>query len=470
VLQEHVSLSPLTAVCPVDGRYGAQTAALRGVFSEWALMRNRVRVEVAWLQALAASPALSAVEPLDLEAEAFLGNLAEDFSEDDAKRVQEIERTTRHDVKAVEYWIKEKCAQGPAQVAARAEFVHFACTSEDINNLAYALMLREAQEEILLPQMLALETTLVEKAEKYHSQPMLARTHGQPATPTTLGKEFANFAFRMARQRKQFECCEILGKMNGAVGNFAAHMVAVPRVDWPTMTKAFIEERLKLKCNPYTTQIEPHDFIAEICDTCSRFNTVTLDMNRDMWGYISLGYFRQKVVAGEVGSSTMPHKTNPINFENSEGNLGLANATFNHLASKLPVSRFQRDLSDSTVMRALGVGFAHSMIAYKNSLQGLDRIDANREKMEDDLNQNWEVLAEPIQTIMRRLGKQTPYEQLKDLTKGKQVSQKEMEAFVNNLDMPREDKDALLRLTPGIYTGNSSNMASEVRKYIAELS
>lgn len=454
-----LELSELTAITPIDGRYARQVRELREMFSEFALIRNRVRVEVEWLQLLAETKELHEVQDLSAESIAFLRKIVDDFSVEDAQRVKEIERTTNHDVKAVEYFVKEQCAKGPAELASRGEFVHFACTSEDMNNLSYALMLKHARAEILLPTMDSLVETLVSEADRFSSMAMLSRTHGQPATPTTLGKELANFAFRLARQREQVERCELLGKMNGAVGNYNAHIVAAPAVNWPKVTQTFIEERLGLTYNPYTTQIESHDFIAEICDAMSRFNTVALHMNRDMWSYISLGYFRQKVVDGEVGSSTMPHKTNPINFENSEGNLGLANATFGHLAAKLPVSRFQRDLSDSTVMRALGVAFSHSIIAYKAALQGFSRIDANPERMLEELDQNWEVLAEPVQTMMRRLGKEAPYEQLKALTRGKRVDQEGMADFINNLDIPDEEKSLLLSLTPASYIGNAADMA-----------
>lgn len=454
------SLTELTAIGSIDGRYSRQTRELRDVFSEYALIRNRVKVEVLWLQALSQEPALGEVPAMSAAAEQYLSDVVSGFNVGEAQRVKEIERTTNHDVKAVEYYLKEQCAKGPPELAALGEFVHFACTSEDINNLAYALMLEQARSEVLLPSMTALVDTVAAAADRYQDVAMLARTHGQPATPTTLGKELANFAYRMARQRRQFEQCEVLGKMNGAVGNFAAHEVAVPAVAWPQLTAAFIEGKLGLQCNPYTTQIEPHDFVAEMADVCARFNNVVLDMDRDMWGYISLGYFRQKVVDGEVGSSTMPHKTNPINFENSEGNLGLANATFQHLATKLPVSRFQRDLSDSTVMRALGGAFAYTVIAHKATLQGFARVEANPQRMLDELDGNWEVLAEPTQTLMRRLGKEAPYEQLKELTRGKRVDQAGMAAFINGLDIPDAEKNALLALTPANYIGDSKRMAS----------
>ncbi|GBG32740.1 Adenylosuccinate lyase [Hondaea fermentalgiana] len=454
-----LELSELTAITPIDGRYARQVRELREIFSEYALIRNRVRVEVEWLRVLAETPELHEVQDLSAESVHFMQRIVDEFSVEDAKRVKEIERTTNHDVKAVEYFVKEQCAKGPAELAARAEFVHFACTSEDVNNLSYALMLQHARTDVLLPTMTSLIETLMVEADRAAGVSMLARTHGQPATPTTLGKELANFAYRLSRQRAQLEQCELLGKMNGAVGNYAAHMVAAPAVNWPSVTRTFIEDRLGLIFNPYTTQIEPHDFVAEMCDVVSRFNTVSLDMNRDMWSYISLGYFRQKVVDGEVGSSTMPHKINPIQFENAEGNLGLANATFAHLGTKLPVSRFQRDLSDSTVMRALGVAFSHSIIAYKASLGGLSRLEANPDRMLEELDGNWEVLAEPVQTLMRRLGKEAPYEQLKALTRGKRVNEEGMRAFIQGLDIPDEEKELLLSLKPATYTGNSADLA-----------
>jgi len=455
-----VALAELTAVTSIDGRYASSTKQLRSVFSEFALIRNRVKVEVLWLQRLSATQGLAEVRALSADGLKFLNDIVEQFSVEEAKRVKTIERTTNHDVKAVEYYLKEKCAAGPAEVARLGEFVHFSCTSEDINNLSYALMLQQARQEVMLPSMDSLIDSVAERADAYRDIPMLCRTHGQPATPSTMGKELANFSYRMARQRGQMAQLQVLGKMNGAVGNYAAHQVAVPAVHWPEVTRDFIVEQLGLEWNPYTTQIEPHDYIAEICDACSRFNNVLLDFDRDMWSYISLGYFKQRVVEGEIGSSTMPHKVNPIDFENSEGNIGLANSTFQHLANKLPVSRFQRDLSDSTVMRALGCGFAYSVIAHKAALRGLDRVDVNAERMQDDLNGNWEVLAEPVQTVMRRLGRDSPYEQLKELTRGKRVDGPAMQKFVEGLELPQEEHDALMALRPETYTGNSAEMAS----------
>ena len=461
------ALSELTAVTSIDGRYAKSTKELRPLFSEFALIRNRVRVEVLWLQRLCATPELR-LPSLDTDALAYLDSLVKGFDTAQARRVKEIEATTNHDVKAVEYFVKERCLAGPAKTRALSEFVHFSCTSEDINNLSYALMLKDARRVALLPSMDALIDHLAGRAEDYKDVPMLSRTHGQAATPTTVGKELANSCYRLARQRGQVAGCEVLGKMNGAVGNFAAHMVAVPAVDWPALCRAFITEELGLGHNPYTTQIEPHDFIAELCEATARFNTVLLDLDRDMWSYISLGYFKQKVVAGEIGSSTMPHKVNPIDFENSEGNIGLANATLAHLAAKLPVSRMQRDLSDSTVLRALGQGFAYTLIAHKATMRGLQRVDVNPERLLHDLDNNWEVLAEPVQTVMRRLGKDSPYEQLKELTRGKKVTGGAMREFVQALDIPDHERAALLKLTPALYTGNSALMASKevLRKHI----
>jgi len=463
-----LALSELTAVTSVDGRYGKSTQGLRHVFSEFALIRNRVKVEVLWLQELAKTPEFPQVPEISVDAKKVLDDIVNNFDLTEAERVKTIERTTNHDVKAVEYYLKEKVGTSSTELASLSEFLHFACTSEDINNLSYALMLKQGRDEIILPSMNTLIDEVAKRANDYKDVSMLARTHGQPATPTTMGKELANFAFRMSRQRKQFENCELLGKMNGAVGNYAAHMTCVPEINWPVMTKSFIEGSLGLKFNPYTTQIESHDFIAEVCDVCSRFNNVLLDMDRDMWSYISLGYFKQKVIDGEIGSSTMPHKVNPIDFENSEGNIGLANATFGHLASKLPVSRFQRDLSDSTVMRGLGVAFAYSLIAHKATMRGLSRVECNPEKMLDELDQNWEVLAEPVQTLMRKHGKEAPYEQLKELTRGKRVDGATMSKFINGLDIPASEKQLLLNLKPSNYNGNSAEMASTkvLRKHL----
>mmetsp|Transcript_10590 Transcript_10590/g.12086 ORF Transcript_10590/g.12086 Transcript_10590/m.12086 type:complete len:498 (+) Transcript_10590:81-1574(+) len=454
-------LTELTAVTSIDGRYARHSRDLREVFSEYALIRNRVIVESSWLKLLSTLPELPEVPNMSGDAEKFLDDVVAGFSLDDAKRVKEIERTTNHDIKAVEYFLKEKVSLN-SELAQSAEFIHFACTSEDINNLAYALMLKDARANIMLPSMDNVIEEVSTLAEKVKDVSILARTHGQPATPSTLGKELANFAYRMGRQRKQFAQCEILGKMNGAVGNYAAHEITVPEVNWPKLTRNFIENDLGgIKWNPYTTQIEPHDFVAEICDVICRFNNVLLDMDRDMWSYISLGYFKQKVIDGEIGSSTMPHKVNPIDFENSEGNIGLANSTLSHLSAKLPISRYQRDLSDSTVMRTLGTGFAYTKIAHNASIRGLSRVDCNEERMLEDLNNNWEVLAEPIQTVMRRYGKEAPYEALKALTRGKKVTGETMRKYISDLDLPEKDKEILLRLEPRTYTGNSSTMAEK---------
>ena len=448
-----MEFSPLTAVSPIDGRYADKTAELRAIFSEYGLIRHRVLVEVRWLQALSRHPEIPEVPPFGEHANKLLDDLVEKFSAEDAARVKNIERTTNHDVKAVEYFIKEHI-EGNAELAAVSEFVHFACTSEDINNLAYALMLREARAQSLLPWMDKLIDAIAALGERYADLPMLARTHGQPASPTTLGKEMVNVAYRLRRQRAQLAEVPMLGKINGAVGNYNAHISAYPKLDWRGFAREFVES-LGLELNPYTTQIEPHDYIAEYFDVVARFNTVLLDFNRDVWSYISIGYFKQKTVAGEVGSSTMPHKVNPIDFENSEGNLGLANAVFDHLSAKLPVSRWQRDLTDSTVLRNLGVGVAHSLIAYQSSLKGIGKLEADGARLAADLFTNWEVLAEPIQTVMRRYGIEKPYEKLKELTRGKRIGQMEIQAFIDSLELPQEARDALKRLTPGGYTGNA---------------
>ena len=453
-----MELSTLTAVSPVDGRYGSKTAELRPIFSEYGLIRHRVGVEVRWLELLAGLESIPEVPGLSAHARQLLEELAENFTEEDARRVKNIERTTNHDVKAVEYLIKEHIA-GNAELAAVSEFIHFACTSEDINNLAHALMLAEARTQVLLPAMDTLIDALTALAHDLADQPMLARTHGQPASPTTLGKEMANFVHRLRRQRETLVQVPLLGKMNGAVGNYNAHLSAYPEVDWPGIAKDFVES-LGLEWNPYTAQIEPHDYIAEYFDAVARFNNVLLDFDRDVWGYISLGYFKQKTVAGEVGSSTMPHKVNPIDFENSEGNLGVANALFQHLGSKLPVSRWQRDLSDSTVLRNLGVGVAHSLIAYQSSLKGIGKLEVNPPRLAEDLDNAWEVLAEPIQTVMRRYGVEKPYERLKELTRGRGgIDRDSVQAFIRGLEIPDAARARLLELTPATYTGNAAEQA-----------
>jgi len=455
-----MELSSLTAVSPVDGRYGSKTAELRPIFSEFGLIRQRVRVEVRWLQALAGEPGIPEVPPLSEHATHVLNGLIGGFSLEDAQRVKDIERTTNHDVKAVEYLLKEKIA-GHAELAAVSEFIHFACTSEDINNLAHALMLREGRGQVLLPQMDALLGAVRHLAHAHADRPMLARTHGQPASPTTLGKEMANFAHRLQHQREAVAGVRLLGKINGAVGNYNAHLCAYPDLDWPGFARRFVES-LGLEWSPYTTQIEPHDYMAELFQTLMRFNNVLIDLCRDLWGYISLGYFRQRTVAGEVGSSTMPHKVNPIDFENAEGNLGIANALLDHLAHKLPISRWQRDLTDSTVLRNLGVGLAHTGIALQSALRGLAKLEADAVRLAADLDANWEVLAEPIQTVMRRYGIDRPYERLKELTRGQRVGPEALRRFVDTLEIPEEAKARLRALTPAGYTGNAVGQAQRI--------
>ena len=451
-------LTPLTALSPLDGRYETKTARLREHFSEYGLIRQRVRVEIRWLMHLAAHPGIPEVAAFSAKTRAFLEQLAEGFSETDGARVKQIEATTNHDVKAIEYFLKEKTHDLP-ELAKVAEFIHFACTSEDINNLAYALMLRAAREQVLLPGMDALISALDTLAVQHADQPMLARTHGQPATPTTVGKELANVSHRLRRQREQVALVPLLGKINGAVGNYNAHLAAYPDVDWEAAARGFVEG-LGLTWNPYTTQIEPHDYLAELFHALLRFNTVLLDFDRDLWGYIALGYFKQKLKAGEVGSSTMPHKVNPIDFENSEGNLGLANALLEHLAAKLPVSRWQRDLSDSTVLRNLGVALGYCLLAYESCLQGLGKLEVHGARLEQDLEQNWEVLAEPIQTVMRRYGLEQPYERLKALTRGQGgMTSAALRDFINGLELPADAKQRLLALTPRTYTGNAAAQA-----------
>lgn len=456
-----MQLSSLTAVSPVDGRYAGKTSALRPIFSEFGLIRCRVQVEVRWLQRLAAHPGIPEVAPFSTEANALLDKLAENFQLEHAERVKEFERTTNHDVKAVEYLLKEQAKQLP-ELAAVNEFIHFACTSEDINNLSHALMLREGRDQVLLPLMRQIAEAIRALAVKFADVPMLSRTHGQPASPTTLGKELANVVYRLERQIKQVSEVPLLGKINGAVGNYNAHLSAYPQVDWEANAREFIEQDLGLSWNPYTTQIEPHDYIAELFDAIARFNTILIDFDRDIWGYISLGYFKQKTVAGEIGSSTMPHKVNPIDFENSEGNLGIANAILQHLASKLPISRWQRDLTDSTVLRNLGVGFAHSVIAYEASLKGIGKLELNAARIAEDLDNCWEVLAEPVQTVMRRYAVENAYEKLKDLTRGKGITPDALLAFIDALQIPAEAKAELRKLTPASYIGNAGDQAKRV--------
>ena len=429
------------------------------MLSECCLIRFRVLVEVRWLQALAKHPLIAEVSPFSDSVTQLLNSIVSDFSEIDAQRVKDIEKTTNHDVKAVEYLLKEKIA-GCAELERVSECIHFACTSEDINNLSYALMLKEGRE-IIVSQINECINALKKHALENAGQPMLSRTHGQSATPTTVGKEFANVAARMLRQKDQLQAVALLGKTNGAVGNYNAHCVAYPDVDWAAFAQDFVES-LGLQWNPYTIQIEPHDYIAEFFHALSRFNTILLDFDRDIWGYISLGYFKQKTIAGEIGSSTMPHKVNPIDFENSEGNLGLANALFAFLAEKLPVSRWQRDLTDSTVLRNIGVGIAHTSIAIQASLKGISKLQINAEAIEADLNANWEVLAEPIQTVMRRYGIEKPYEKLKELTRGQRITPEQMQTFIEKLEIPDEAKAALLKLTPRNYTGYAEKLAKEI--------
>ncbi|EMI5489031.1 adenylosuccinate lyase [Providencia stuartii] len=456
-----MELSSLTAVSPIDGRYGDKVSALRTIFSEFGLLKFRVQVEVRWLQKLAATAQIKEVPSFDADANAYLDEIVANFCEKDAMRIKEIERTTNHDVKAVEYFLKEKVAQVPA-LHAVSEFIHFACTSEDINNLSHALMLKTAREEVLLPQWRQMIDKVTTMAHEYRSLPLLSRTHGQPATPSTIGKEFANVAYRMERQYRQLEQIEILGKINGAVGNYNAHIAAYPEVNWHEFSETFVTS-LGITWNPFTTQIEPHDYIAELFDCVARFNTILLDFDRDIWGYVALNHFKQKTIAGEIGSSTMPHKVNPIDFENSEGNLGLANAVLAHLASKLPVSRWQRDLTDSTVLRNLGVGLGYSLIAYQSTLKGLNKLEVNEQHLLDELDQNWEVLAEPIQTVMRRYGIEKPYEKLKELTRGKRVTAEGMKQFIDGLELPEDEKVRLKAMTPANYIGYAVSFIDELK-------
>ena len=455
-----MNLSSLTALSPVDGRYARQTEDLRPYFSEYGLIRHRVLVEVRWLQALSAHSQITEVPAFSEAATSLLNAIVTDFSEADAARVKEIERTTNHDVKAVEYFLKEKIADN-AEINAVSEFIHFACTSEDINNLSYGLMLKGGRDEVLLPKLKEVSEAITKLAHSYADKSLLSRTHGQPASPTTVGKEMANVVERLRRQIKQVESVEILGKINGAVGNYNAHYCAYPEIDWPAFAKDFVES-LGLQWNPYTTQIEPHDYIAELFDANCRYNTVMIDFCRDLWSYISLGHFKQKVIAGEVGSSTMPHKVNPIDFENAEGNLGVANALMTHLAQKLPVSRLQRDLTDSTVLRALGLGMGHGMIAYQSALKGINKLELNEESIAAELDGNWEVLGEAVQTVMRRHGIEKPYEKLKELTRGRRINAQDMAEFINKLELPEEVKAQLLTLTPANYIGDAVTQAEQI--------
>lgn len=452
-----MQLSSLTAISPIDGRYGQKITFLRELFSEYALMRFRVLVEIRWLQAMAQHADIHEVPPLSDSAQAYLNQLIDQFSIADAEHIKHIENTTKHDVKAVEYFIKEKISQH-AELAAISEFVHFCCTSEDINNLAYALMLKAAREQYLLPQMQTFIHALKALAHTFAAQPMLSRTHGQPATPTTLGKELANVIARLQRQYQQFEHVGILGKFNGAVGNYNAHVIAYPSIDWSALSKNFVES-LGLNWSAYTTQIEPHDYIAEYSDALARYNNILIDFAADIWSYISINYFRQKAIEGEVGSSTMPHKINPIDFENAEGNLSLANTLLHHFSTYLPRSRMQRDLRDSTLLRNLGVAIAHTLIAYQSLGHGMKKLYPDTEIINNDLEQHWEILAEAIQTVSRRYQIETPYEKLKELTRGKTIDRKLLQEFINTLALPLDVKTQLLALTPLNYLGNAVEQA-----------
>ncbi|MGG2098967.1 adenylosuccinate lyase [Acinetobacter haemolyticus] len=462
-------MNALTALSPLDGRYASKCDALRPFLSEFGLIHARVTVEVRWLQALANRAEIIEVPAFSAETNAALDAIVADFSEEDANRIKEIERTTNHDVKAVEYFLKEKIANID-ELKNAGEFIHFACTSEDINNLSHALMLKNGRE-VLVASMKQILNAISTLATTHAEQPMLSRTHGQTASPTTLGKEMANVAYRLARQIKQFENVELLGKINGAVGNYNAHLSAYPEIDWAAHAQAFVES-LGLSFNPYTTQIEPHDYMAELFDALRRYNTILIDFNRDVWGYISLGYFKQKLKDGEVGSSTMPHKVNPIDFENSEGNLGIANAVLGHLGEKLPISRWQRDLTDSTVLRNMGVGFAQSLIAFDACLKGIGKLELNANRLNEDLDQAQEVLAEPIQTVMRRYNVEKPYEKLKALTRGQAMTRDMMVNFVNGdelLQVPADERARLAELTPATYTGNAAEQAKQINDLISKI-
>ena len=455
-----MQLSHLSALSPLDGRYASKTNALRPILSEAGFMHHRVKVEVAWLIALSEA-GFAELPPFSKSALALLEGLASNFTEDDAARIKSIEAVTNHDVKAVEYWLKEKVNDVPELVKA-SEFIHFACTSEDINNTSHGMMLKTARDTVLLPQLATVIAKLTELAHEHAELPMMSRTHGQPASPTTLGKEMANVVARLKRASERIAGVQILGKMNGAVGNYNAHLSAYPDIDWAAFSRKVIEGKLGLTFNPHTIQIEPHDYIAELFDAIARTNTILLDLNRDIWGYISIGYFKQRTKAGEIGSSTMPHKVNPIDFENSEGNLGMANAVLKHMSEKLPVSRWQRDLTDSTVLRTIGVGFGYSVLAYDSCLRGLNKLEVNPERLAADLNDSWEVLAEPIQTVMRRYGIENPYEQLKELTRGKGISKDALREFVQGLAIPSEAKERLMAMTPASYIGLAAKLARDV--------
>lgn len=455
-----MNATPLSAISPTDGRYANKTKNLQNIASEYGLIKYRLIIEINWLRALAKSSDIAEVPPLSSAASTFLDNIIDNFTVTEAQKVKEIESTTNHDVKAVEYYLKEQIAS-QKELHEVSEFIHFACTSEDINNLAYGLMLRDMRTEILLPSINKITHDLKQKANQFAAIPMLTRTHGQPASPSTMGKEFANVYARLQTQLELLNSIKILGKMNGAVGNYNAHIVAYPNVDWQTLSSKFIES-FDLKCNHYTTQIEPHDYIAEYCDAVARLNTILIDFCRDVWTYISIEYFKQKVVKGEVGSSTMPHKVNPIDFENAEGNFGLANTLFQHFSAKLPISRWQRDLSDSTVLRNLGVAVAYSEIGYQSLLKGLSKLEINQTKLQQDLDNNYQVLAEPIQTVMRKYKIPGAYEKLKELTRGQELDIKKLQTFINSLDLPDDEKKSLLTLSASNYIGLAEKMAKDV--------
>ena len=457
-----MTLTTLNALSPLDGRYQTKLDTLRPYFSEYALIKYRASVEVEWLKALAAAKYLQEIAPFSAATIKELDAAIANFSEADAAQVKVIEARTNHDVKALEYWLKEKFSKN-VEVQKASEFIHFACTSEDINNLSHGLMLKSARDAVMLPFLADLIARLTELSHELAAQPMLARTHGQTASPTTMGKELANVVYRLQRQQKQLKNNEILGKINGAVGNFNAHCSAYPNFDWESFAKKFVEN-LGLTYNPMTIQIEPHDYMAELYDCLSRINTILIDLNRDIWGYISVGYFKQKVKAGEIGSSTMPHKVNPIDFENSEGNLGLANAVLRHMAEKLPISRWQRDLTDSTVLRNMGVAFGYALLGYDSCLRGLNKLEINPEKLAQDLDSSWEVLAEPIQTMMRRYGIENPYEQLKELTRGKGgINKESLHTFISGLNIPNDAKKALLEMTPASYIGKAVELTKHIK-------
>lgn len=455
-----MTLNKLNALSPVDGRYASKVDELRPIFSEFGLIKARVTVEVRWLQALAENNEIAEVPQFSAQTNQLLDNIVSDFCVDDAQRIKDIESTTNHDVKAVEYFLKEKTAEN-AELLAVSEFIHFACTSEDINNLSYALMLKEGRDEVVKPAITDVISDIKAKAVAYAAMPLLSRTHGQTASPSTMGKEFANVVARLDRQLVQLDDIDMLGKINGAVGNYNAHYSAYPSIDWPAFAENFVES-LGLNFNPYTIQIEPHDYIAEYFHVLARINTILIDFARDVWGYISVAYFKQKTIAGEVGSSTMPHKVNPIDFENAEGNFGIANALMNHFSEKLPISRWQRDLTDSTVLRNLGTCLAHSLIGFKSLQKGVSKLEINEAKLLQDLDANWEVLAEPIQTVMRRYGIEKPYEKLKELTRGQGIDQRSMQAFIQNLEIPEDAKQQLLTLTPASYTGCAESLAKNI--------